>query len=90
MPLFERFGVPVVELVDDVGVRRRPPEYICCGYCEFMVVVVVVVGDAATGKTPELVVLVLECPGCESKAGCAGRIAIPGFAIGLRRTGKGP
>jgi hypothetical protein len=55
--LFERFGVPVVELVDDVGVRRRLVWY-CVGYCEFMVLVV---GDAV-GKTPELVVRVRECP----------------------------
>jgi hypothetical protein len=52
-PLLERLGVPVVELVDEVGVRRRPP-----WYCECMVVV----GDAATGNTPELVVRVREWP----------------------------
>lgn len=57
-PLFVRPGVPVVEDVDEVGVRRRPPEYICWGYCcEFMVVAV---GEGATGKTPEDVVRVRE------------------------------
>ena len=56
-PLLERFGVPVVELVDEVGVRRRLLWY-WVGYCEFMVLVV---GDAA-GKMPELVVRVRECP----------------------------
>ena len=56
-PLLERFGVPVVELVDEVGVRRSELWYICCGYCELMVDVV---GDGAAGKTPELVVRVLE------------------------------
>ena len=56
-PLLERFGVPVVELVDEVGVRRRLLWY-WVGYCEFMVLVV---GDAA-GKMPELVVRVSECP----------------------------
>lgn len=62
-PLFVRPGVPVVEEVEEVGVRRRPPEYICCGYCcEFMLVVVVVVGEGATGNTPEDVVRVRECP----------------------------
>jgi hypothetical protein len=61
-PLFERFGVPVVELVDEVGVRRRPLWY-CVGYCEVMVVAV---GDAL-GKTPELVVRVRECPSWASE-----------------------
>lgn len=56
LPLLERFGVPVVELVDEVGVRRRPPYWV--GYCEF---IVLVVGDAE-GNTPELVVRVREWP----------------------------
>jgi hypothetical protein len=53
-PLLERFGVPLVELVDEVGVRRRPPWYWVgyCEYCEF----IVVVGEGAMGKMPELVV----------------------------------
>jgi hypothetical protein len=38
-PLLERFGVPFVELVDEVGVRRRPLWY-WVGYCEFMLAVV--------------------------------------------------
>lgn len=59
VPLLERLGVPVVELVDDVGVRRRPVWY-WVGYCEFMLAAVV--GDC-TGKTPELVVRVREWPG---------------------------
>jgi hypothetical protein len=67
LPLLERLGVPVVELVDEVGVRRSELWYICCGYCEFIVFIVEVVGDGAAGNTPELVVLVLECPSCESK-----------------------
>ena len=54
----ERLGVPVVELVDDVGVRRRLVWY-WVGYCEFMLAVV---GDC-WGKTPELVVRVREWPG---------------------------
>jgi hypothetical protein len=88
LPLFERFGVPVVELVDDVGVRRREVWYICWGYCEF---IVLVVGDgAAAGNTPELVVLVLECPGCDSNPDCGGRTEIPGLAMGLRRRGMAP
>jgi hypothetical protein len=56
LPLLERFGVPVVELVDDVGVRRRPPY--CVGYCEFMVPVV---GDAEANTLE--VVRVREWPG---------------------------
>jgi hypothetical protein len=85
-PLFVRPGVPVVEEVDEVGVRRRPPEYICWGYCcELMVVV----GDAAMGKTPEDVVRVRECPGWASKGGTGGRTEMPGFVMGLRRTGRG-
>lgn len=59
-PLLERFGVPVVELVDEVGVRRRLLWY-WVGYCEFMVALVVV-GEAVTGKTPELVVREREWP----------------------------
>jgi hypothetical protein len=87
-PLLERFGVPVVELVDDVGVRRRELWY--CegywGYCEFMVAV----GEAATGKTPEEVVRVREWPIWASLyCCCGGRTAMPGFAMGLRRTGSG-
>jgi len=58
VPLLERFGVPVVLLVEDVGVRRRPVWY-WVGYCEFMLAVV---GDCV-GKMPELVVRVRECPG---------------------------
>src|SRR5690242_9694671 len=54
--LLERFGVPVVELVDEVGVRRSEPWY-CEGYwgcCECMVEEV---GEGAPGgKTPEEVV----------------------------------
>lgn len=89
-PLLERLGVPVVELVDDVGVRRRELWY--CegywGYCEFMGEAVV--GEAGTGKTPEEVVRVREWPICASLyCGCAGRTAIPGLAMGLRRTGNG-
>jgi hypothetical protein len=64
-PLLLRLGVPVVLLVDDVGVRRRLLWY-CegyCGYCEFMVEVV---GEGATGKTPEEVVRVREWPICVS------------------------
>ena len=57
VPLLERLGVPEVELVDEVGVRRREAWYICGGYCEFMA------GDGAVGNTPELVVRVLEWPG---------------------------
>ena len=57
-PLLERLGVPFVELVDEVGVRRRLLWY-WEGYCEFMLVVAV--GEAA-GKMPELVVRVRECP----------------------------
>lgn len=86
-PLLVRFGVPVVELVDEVGVRRREPWYICGGYC---VAMVVVVGEGAIGKMPELVVLVREWPDCESMGGTGGRTEIPGLAMGLRRTGRGP
>jgi hypothetical protein len=57
LPLLERFGVPVVELVEEVGVRRSPPYWV--GYCEF---IVLVVGDAE-GNTLELVVRVREWPG---------------------------
>jgi hypothetical protein len=88
-PLLERFGVPVVELVDEVGVRRRPPWY-WVGYCEFMVVVV---GEAAMGKMPELVVRVREWPSWASEYMVAvetGRTPTPGFAMGLRRTGMAP
>lgn len=82
-----RPGVPVVDEVDEVGVRRRPPEYICCGYCcEFMVLVV---GEGAMGKMPEEVVRVRECPDCASNGGTGGRTAMPGFRTGLRRTGRG-
>jgi len=56
-PLLERFGVPLVELVEEVGVRRRLLWY-WVGYCEFMLAVV---GDEE-GNTPELVVRVRECP----------------------------
>jgi hypothetical protein len=89
-PLLERLGVPVVELVDDVGVRRSELWY--CegywGYCEFMVEAV---GEAATGKTPDEVVRVREWPICASLYCCwgGGRTAMPGFAMGLRRTGSG-
>jgi len=93
VPLLERFGgVPVVELVDEVGVRRRPPWY-CVGYCEFMTVVVVVVVGEETGNMPELVVRVREWPSCASEYSCwlgGGRTATPGAAMGLRRTGIGP
>jgi hypothetical protein len=88
-PLLERFGVPLVELVDEVGVRRRPPWY-CVGYCEECMVVV---GEAATGKMPELVVRVREWPICASEYICCvdeGRTATPGFAMGLRRRGMAP
>jgi hypothetical protein len=61
-PLLERFGVPEVELVDEVGVRRRPPWY-WVGYCECMVLL----GEAATGNTPELVVRVREWPSWASE-----------------------
>jgi hypothetical protein len=87
-PLLERFGVPVVEEVDEVGVRRRPPWY-WVGYCECMVAV----GELATGKMPELVVRVREWPICASLYICwfgGGRTATPGFAMGLRRRGIGP
>jgi hypothetical protein len=86
-PLLERFGVPVVELVEEVGVRRRPPWY-WEGYWEFMVVV----GDGATGKTPELVVRDREWPSCASMYICCdgGRTATPGFAMGLRWSGIAP
>lgn len=86
MPLLERLGVPVVELVDEVGVRRRELWYICCGYCVFMVEAA---GEGAVGKTPELVVRVLEWPICDSKPDC-GLPATPGLAMGLRRTGRAP
>lgn len=56
-PLLERLGVPLVELVDEVGVRRRLLWY-WVGYCEFMVAVV----GEGVGKTPELVVRVREWP----------------------------
>lgn len=56
-PLLERFGVPLVELVDEVGVRRRLLWY-WVGYCEFMLAAV----GEGTGKTPELVVRVREWP----------------------------
>jgi hypothetical protein len=90
-PLLERFGVPFVELVDEVGVRRRPPWYWVgyCEYCEFMVVV----GEGATGKMPELVVREREWPSCASVYMVAvdtGRTPTPGFAMGLRRTGMAP
>lgn len=45
------------------------------------------------GKMPELVVRVREWPSCASEYICCvegGRTPIPGFAIGLRRTGMGP
>jgi len=88
-PLLERFGVPLVELVDEVGVRRRPPWY-CVGYCEF----IVVVGDAVVvGNMPELVVRDREWPSCASEYICCvggGRTPTPGLGIGLRRTGRGP
>lgn len=85
-PLLERFGVPVVELVDEVGVRRRELEYICCGYCEF---IGAGEGEGALGKTPELVVRVLEWPNCDSMPD-GGLAATPGFAMGLRRRGRAP
>jgi hypothetical protein len=56
-PLLERLGVPFVELVEEVGVRRRPLWY-WVGYCEFMLAVV----GEGVGKMPELVVRVRECP----------------------------
>ena len=87
-PLLERFGVPVVELVDEVGVRRRLPWY-CAGYCEFEAV-----GEAVVvGNMPELVVRDREWPSWASEYICCvegGRIATPGFAMGLRRTGMAP
>lgn len=88
VPLFVRPGVPLVEEVEDVGVLLRPPEYICWGYWEeFMVVLV---GEGATGKIPEEVVRVRECPDCASNGRFAGgRTEMPGFAIGLRRRGRG-
>lgn len=64
-PLLERLGVPVVELVEEVGVRRRPPWYMV-GYCEVMVLVVVVVGEGAMGKMLEEVVREREWPICAS------------------------
>lgn len=60
------------------------------GYCEFMVVVV---GEAAIGNMPELVVRVREWPSCASEyIVCVdgGRTPTPGFAMGLRRTGMAP
>lgn len=54
-PLLERLGVPLVELVDEVGVRRRLLWY-WVGYCEFMFAVV----GEGVGNTPELVVRVRE------------------------------
>jgi hypothetical protein len=91
LPLLERFGVPLVELVDDVGVRRRPPWY-CVGYCEYCECIVVV-GEGAMGNTPELVVRVREWPSCASEyMVCVegGRTPTPGFAMGLRRRGMAP
>lgn len=58
-PLLERFGVPFVELVDDVGVRRRELWY-CDGYWGYWEFMADVVREAATGKTPEEVVRVRE------------------------------
>lgn len=88
-PLLERLGVPLVELVDEVGVRRSEVWY--CegywGYCEFMVEVV---GEGATGRTPEEVVRVREWPIWASMYWPGGgRTAMPGPAMGLRRTGSG-
>jgi len=82
-PLLERFGVPEVELVDEVGVRRRP-----VWYCEPMVV-----GEALWGKTPEEVVLVREWPiWASAYIWCCegGRTATPGFATGFLRRGMAP
>ena len=86
-PLFVRPGVPVVEDVEEVGVRRSPPEYICWGYCEFMVAVV---GDAAaSGNTAEEFVRVRICPIWASKGTFAGGPTVMfGFAIGFRRRGR--
>jgi hypothetical protein len=88
VPLLERFGVPLVELVEEVGVRRRPPWYCVGGNWGF----IVVVGDAL-GKTPELVVRVREWPRGASVYICCcgvGRTATPGVAMGLRRIGIAP
>lgn len=86
-PLLARLGVPVVEEVEEVGVRRRPPEYICWGYCWFMADWV---GEGAVGKIPEEVVRVRECPDWASKGRfTGGRTEMAGFAMGLRRTGRG-
>lgn len=89
VPLLDRLGVPVVDEVDDVGVRRRPPWY--WGWnCEAMLVVV---GDAVVvaGKTPELVVREREWPSWASVYMWeGGRTETPGFAMGLRRTGMAP
>lgn len=80
----ERFGVPVVELVDEVGVRRREVWY-WEGNWEF---IVLVVGDDAVpvGKTPEDVVRDREWPSCASGYCCGGRTEMPGW-IGFLRTG---
>jgi hypothetical protein len=51
-----------------------------------------VVGDPE-GKMPELVVRVREWPSCASGYICCcgvGRTAMPGLAMGLRRTGTAP
>lgn len=88
-PLLDRLGVPLVELVELVGVRRSEVWY--CegywGYCECMVEVVELV---ATGKMPDEVVRVREWPSWVSLYWPGGgRTAMPGFAMGLRRTGSG-
>lgn len=53
---------------------------------------VLVVGEGAMGKTPELVVRDREWPIWASMYICCdeGRTATPGFAMGLRRTGMAP
>lgn len=79
----ERFGVPVVDEVEEVALERvrRVPWPNCCGggycdaYCDDCIVLaggVYVVGEAeeAKGKTPEEVVRVREWPlVCEYESG---------------------
>jgi hypothetical protein len=68
-PLFERFGVPDVDEVDEVAFERVRRVPVCCcggyceGYCADCIVLlggVYVTGDGAVGKTPEEVVRVRE------------------------------
>lgn len=99
-PLLVRPGVPEVEEVEDVGVLRSEPVYICGGYWAFWwaycacwgggywAFMVVVVGEGAMGKMPEEVVRVREWPDWASK-GRGERVERPGFVMGFLRTGSG-